>query len=406
MTQQRPSLGWAFFRSVPLSSSLLLLAAVFFAFSTFGFLIDVRNLGAHPSAGLAVEVVGWGLVGAGYFFSVTKSRRTLPLVIVVHVLLVTLPDRFAVGDASSSLLPNAVRELRVRLTADAVGLAAALTLAYACFMVFIRREGSRYLRDHTEIALAKAVHQILVPPIASRSAWFEFYGASMPSGDVGGDLVDVVRDDPNWIAYLADVAGHGVPAGVVMGMFKSAVRMRLRSPAGVDALFTDLNEVMFDLTSPNVFITCACVRHSDSGRIEFGLAGHVPILHFKTSTRTVDELSVGHVPVGVFKESTFRCGQATVAPGDLLLVLSDGLTEVFNAEGQEFGLERVKQVVIELSGSSLQSLFDAVMSRVRAHGPQVDDQTLLLVRCCSGADAGAGPIRPSGIAGAGPVQSG
>ena len=406
MTQQRPSLGWVFFRSVPLTSSLLLLAAVFFAFYTFGFLIDVRNLGAHPAAGLAVEVVGWGLVGAGYFFSVTKSRRTLPLVIVVHVLLVSLPDRCATGDASSSLLPNAVRELRVRLTVDAVGLAAGLTLAYACFMVFIRREGSRYLRDHTEIALAKAVHQILVPPIASRSAWFEFYGASMPSGDVGGDLLDVVRDDPNWIAYLADVAGHGVPAGVVMGMFKSAARMRLRSPAGVDALFTDLNEVMFDLTSPNVFITCACVRHSDSGRVEFGLAGHVPILHFKASTRTVDELSVGHVPVGAFKESTFRCGQATVAPGDLLLVLSDGLTEVFNADGEEFGLERVKQVVIDLSGTSLQSLFDAVMSRVRAHGPQVDDQTLLLVRCCSGADAGAGPIPPSGIAGAGPVRSG
>lgn len=406
MTQQRPSLGWAFFRSVPLSSSLLLLAAVFFAFSTFGFLIDVRNLGAHPAAGLAVEVVGWGLVGAGYFFSATKSRRVLPLVIVVHVLLVTLPDRFAVGDTTASLLPDAVRDMKVRLTLDAVGSVAALTLSYACFMVFIRREGSRYLRDHTEIALAKAVHQILVPPIASRSAWFEFYGASMPSGDVGGDLVDVVRDDQNWIAYIADVSGHGVAAGVVMGMFKSAARMRLRSPAGVDALFTDLNQVMFDLKSPNMFITCACVRYCDSGRIEFGLAGHVPILHFKNSTRTVDELSVGHVPVGIFKESTYRCGQASIAPGDLLLVLSDGLTEVFNEDGEEFGLERVKQVVVEHSGSSLQSLFDAVMSRVRAHGPQVDDQTLLLVRCCRDADAGAGPLPFSGLAGAAAVRSG
>jgi len=388
VTQQRPSLGWDFFRSVPLSSSLLLLAAVFCAFSTFGFLIDVRNLGAHPAAGLAVEVVGWGLVGAGYFISATKSRRILPLVIVMHVLLVTQPERFAVGDTPSSLLPNAVRNLKVRLTVDAVGSVAALMLCYGCFMVFIRREGSRYLRDHTEIALAKAVHQILVPPIASRSAQFEFYGASIPSADVGGDLVDVVRDDPKWIAYIADVSGHGVPAGVVMGMFKSAARMRLRSPAGVDALFTDLNQVMVDLMSPNMFITCACVRHSDSGRIEFGLAGHLPILHFKDSTRTVDELSVGHVPVGVFEESTFRCGQATVAPGDLLLVLSDGLTEVFNADGDEFGLERVKQVMIEHSGTSLQNLFDAVMSRVRAHGPQVDDQTLLLVRCCRDADSG------------------
>lgn len=124
MTQHRPSLGWAFFRSVPLRSSLLVLAAVFFAFSTFGFLIDVSDLGAHPAAWLAVEVVGWGLVGAGYFFSATRSRRTLPLVIVAHVLLVTLPDSFAVGDTSFSLLPHAGRDLEVRLTVDAVGLAA------------------------------------------------------------------------------------------------------------------------------------------------------------------------------------------------------------------------------------------------------------------------------------------
>jgi serine phosphatase RsbU (regulator of sigma subunit) len=389
MTQHRPSLGWAFFRSVPLNASLLLLAAVFFAFCTFGFLIDVSDLATHPASWLPIEVIGWGFVGAGYFLAATRFRAALPLVIVVHVALVTLADRLDVSDTSSVLLRKPMRDLKTRLTVDAVGVAAALSLGYACFMAFIRQEGSRYLRDHTEIALAKTVHDILVPPIASRSAQFEFYGASMPSGDVGGDLVDVVHDDANWIAYVADVSGHGVPAGVVMGMFKSAARMRLRSTATVDALFTDLNEVMFDLKSPNMFVTCACVRNIGSGGIEFGLAGHVPILHFKNSCGSVEELTAGHVPVGMFKESTFRVGRAAVAPGDLLLVLSDGLTEVFDAAGEEFGLDRVKQVVIEHSSASLQSLFDAVMSRVRAHGPQIDDQTLLLVRCCRSEDAAA-----------------
>jgi len=390
MTQQRPSLGWTFFRSVPFRSSLPFLAAVFFASSTLGFLIDIKDLGAHPAAGLMVEVVGWGLVGAGYAFSAIRSRKLLPLVIVAHVLLTALPDRFAGRDVVSSSLADTRRDLRVRLRIDAAGSGAALALGYVCFMVFIRREGSRYLRYHTEIALAKTLHRSLVPPIRSRSALFEFYGASVPSGEVGGDLLDLILDGRNWIAYVADVSGHGVPAGVVMGMFKSAARMRLRSPAGVDALFTDLNRVMFDLKSSNMFITCACVRNSDSSHIEFGLAGHLPILHFKFSTRTIDELSVGHVPLGILEDSAFQCGEARFESGDVLVILTDGLTEVFSADGEEFGLERLKQVVIEHSDSPLDNLYDAVMRRVRAHGPQVDDQTLLLVRCGGRADGSTG----------------
>ena len=330
---------------------------------------------------MMVGVLGWGLVGAGYAFSAIRSRKLLPLVIVAHVLLTSQPDHFAGSDAGSSLRAGTVRNLEVRLRIDAAGSAAALTLGYVCFMMFFRREGPRYLRVHTEIALAQTLHRSLVPPIRSQSGLFEFYGASVPSGEVGGDLLDLVREGRDWMAYVADVSGHGVPAGVVMGMFKSAARMRLRSPVAVDALFTDLNRVMLELNSPNMFITCACVRQTDSGHIEFGLAGHVPILHFKFSTRTVDELSVGDVPLGILEDSAFQCGTARVESGDLLVLLTDGLTEVFNAEGGEFGLDRLKQVVLEHSDTPLGNLFDAVMSRVKAHGPQVDDQTLLLVRC-------------------------
>ncbi len=402
MTQQRPSLGWAFFRSVPFRSSVPFLAAAFFACSTLGFLIDIKDLGAHPAAGLMVEVLGWGIVGAGYAFTAIWSRKILPLVVVAHVLLTWVPERFAGRDVASSSLVDTRRELKVRLKIDAAGSGAALALGYVCFMVFVRREGSRYLRDHTEISLAKTLHRSLVPPIRSRTAVFEFYGASVPSGEVGGDLLDLVHDGRDWMAYVADVSGHGVPAGVVMGMFKSAARMRLRSPAGVDALLTDLNRVMFELNSPNMFITCACVRHSDSGHIEFGLAGHLPILHFKFSTRTVDELSVGHVPLGIFEDIAFPCGEARVESGDVLVILTDGLTEVFSADGEEFGLERLKQVVIEHSGSPLDDLYNALMSRVRAHGPQVDDQTLLLVRCGGRADGSAGlPPLHSAFAGEG-----
>ena len=81
------------------------------------------------------------------------------------------------------------------------------------------REGSRYYKLHTELALARAIHRELVPPISRQIGEYEFRGVSIPSGEVGGDLVDLVDHDEGsaWTAYVTDVSGHGVPSGVLMG---------------------------------------------------------------------------------------------------------------------------------------------------------------------------------------------
>ena len=96
-----------------------------------------------------------------------------------------------------------------------------------------------YLRARAEIELARQIHQVLVPAVARTVGEYEFAGFSAPSGDVGGDLVDVVSHGTDlwspraggaadgWFGYVADVSGHGVSSGLVMGMFKSALRMRL-----------------------------------------------------------------------------------------------------------------------------------------------------------------------------------
>jgi len=88
---------------------------------------------------------------------------------------------------------------------------------------------------HTEIELASRIQQQLVPPIQATVGSFEAYGVSLPSGTVGGDLIDLIQADGLLCAYVADVAGHGVAAGVMMSMVKTAVRMhfmaRSRPPA-------------------------------------------------------------------------------------------------------------------------------------------------------------------------------
>src|SRR5579875_2389390 len=105
---------------------------------------------------------------------------------------------------------------------------------YGLFLYSFITEGRRYYDTLTEIRLAGAIHRSLVPEIQTVVNPFEFYGCSWPSGEVSGDLVDLVQYNRGWFAYVADVSGHGVPAGVLMTMVKSAARTWLAAvgPSG------------------------------------------------------------------------------------------------------------------------------------------------------------------------------
>ena len=141
------------------------------------------------------------------------------------------------------------------------------------------------MRTHAEIELAGDIHRHLVPAIATTADRFEFHGMSLPSQAVGGDLVDLVQLDRGWIGYVADVSGHGVGSGLLMGIVKSAVRTRLRQDATLAGLLTDVNPVVFDLSKPNMFVTLAAVQSDGTDRLTFATAGHLPILHYSAGER-------------------------------------------------------------------------------------------------------------------------
>ena len=104
---------------------------------------------------------------------------------------------------------------------------AGIVAAYSPMIHFFTVEGKRYFEIRTEMALAAEIHGALVPACAASVGGFEIYGASVPSGDVGGDLVDVVELPQGWLGYVADVSGHGVQSGVLMAMFKTALRAQI-----------------------------------------------------------------------------------------------------------------------------------------------------------------------------------
>ncbi|MEP6917362.1 MAG: SpoIIE family protein phosphatase, partial [Acidobacteriota bacterium] len=237
---------FAFWRSVPASSNLIFLAGVFFMFVPAGLLGDIAVMGASPASRLVIMALLSGMLAVSYVLVIRHRPRWLPLLIVVHLLIVGQGDRIA-GRVGPPLTGEA---LRARLAVDVNGSTSAIVVAFALLSQYIRREGTRYVRAHTEIALAHEIHTLLVPPIARRLGRFDFRGISLPSGAVGGDLIDLVESPAGWTSYVADVSGHGVAAGLLMGMVKSTARTQLRTDWRLDALLNTLNDVLFDLKGP------------------------------------------------------------------------------------------------------------------------------------------------------------
>jgi hypothetical protein len=160
-----------------------------------------------------------------------------------------------------------------RLLVDGLGTMLTVMVGYTCFPRFINVTAARHLRAQAEIALARDIHRVLVPEIHRTAGEYEFFGWSVPSGDVGGDLVDLVETHDGWLGYVADVSGHGVASGVVMGMFKSGVRTRVRSGGTVGGLLGDVDQVLMPLKQPNMYVTAACIRGGPDGTLDCAVGG-------------------------------------------------------------------------------------------------------------------------------------
>ena len=248
------------------------------------------------------------------------------------------------------------------------------------FLLFFQRESKRFFAAHTEIRLAAEIHRSLVPDLSLKTGEFELFGASFPSGAVGGDLVDVVADNNGWFAYVADVSGHGVPAGVLMSMTKSAVRMRLASRANDSALLSDMNNVLKPLLTSNMFVTFAYAAWNGGPDLAFSSAGHVPLLHCQALSGRIEKCSAANLPLGILPDQRFASGRLHLDPGDILAIVSDGFTETFDSEGSEFGMTGIEEVVQGARNKELREISAELRSRVREYGKQIDDQTILLVR--------------------------
>jgi sigma-B regulation protein RsbU (phosphoserine phosphatase) len=209
----------------------------------------------------------------------------------------------------------------------------------------------------------------------------------MPSYKVGGDLVDVVElADGDTVAYLADIAGHGLQAGILMGMLKTAARMALldgtRNQGGgtLSMLMERLNRVLPGVKEAHMYATFSALRLNLDGQAFYGLAASPPLLHWRAAQKDIVRIEEEQFPLALLPVAGFTASPLGMAPGDVVLIATDGISEVCSKTGVEFGTERLETLMTNHVGLPLGDLAAFIFEAVRNYGKQLDDQTLLMVR--------------------------
>jgi hypothetical protein len=345
--------------------------------------IDLMNGLRGPFWWVIAKGAVFGLTGALSLLAIRNQKRTFSTAALAFALILVLVfSRIDSALAQNILLsgpgwPN----IAGRVARDGTVSLAVLALGYALLFRSMVSQGIKHVRTRAELALAEQVQQALAPPLATRSAGYEAQGRSAASSQMGGDLLDAVDDPAGMAVYVADVAGHGIQAGVFMGMVKSSVRTALLRPGPLAGLLADLNRVIFEVkTTPATYVTFACLRCGQNGKVEYSLAGSGPILHYRAQSMKMTRLTMEQFPLGLFGNATFQSGEVDVEPGDILALATDGLPETTDAADVYFGLDRMGEIIARTPSAPLSEITESVFEAARQHGIQTDDETLVLVR--------------------------
>ena len=310
------------------------------------------------------------------------SGRTAPSVGADRSLLVQV----AVFSDSISAPFGRLRRTSLINASAAVALLIALAVIGKRFPAYVR---GRQLES--QVALARSVQRNLQPPPNRRPPSVEFAAACLPAAHVGGDFYDVTELSENCVSFVVgDVAGHGMPAALLMGLIHGAISTAewTGSSATRARSMHRLNQLLVEKSSDDRFATLFwCAYDADAGQLRYFNAGHIPPILYRgpgTSAARIERLDQGGPPLGLFSSTRYDEGLVVVSPGDLLVIVSDGIVEAENSNDEPFGDERLIAAIRESGSRPTGEIRDAIFGRVRsfAPGPNRDDQTLLVISLC------------------------
>jgi serine phosphatase RsbU (regulator of sigma subunit) len=238
--------------------------------------------------------------------------------------------------------------------------------------------------DLTDLERARQIQLTYLPADNLETDRYEVYGYNQSSALVGGDYFDYFRLRDNSIqCVLADASGHGLSAALIMSTFRALLHAEIDQWHDCAELFRVLNRSVHSGTSIVQYLTCVFLDYDEhTRRMRYINAGHFDPAVVR-SNGLVERLGGGGPPLGMFGNSTYVAAESDLGSGDLLVLFTDGLTDLRDASDELFGESRILESVRQHRTRPLKEIASVVLNEGRSFNatPQPeDDLTLFLVR--------------------------
>ena len=237
-----------------------------------------------------------------------------------------------------------------------------------------------------ELAIASDIQRGILPEGVNDWRELTVYSTYEPMEMIGGDFFDIMEKDDDLAVYVADVSGHGIPAALITAMakisFMKAAQSNLHSPR---QMFEKVNEDLFNLIKTNEYLTCFFLAMTGDYRVHYCNAGHSPAMLIRYNTGTLHTLYAEGFFIGTFLPPPvpYQEGSVQLEPGDRIIMITDGILEGINLEGEEYGLERFTGSILkykhETSGEDFKNHILQEFKDFRGANPVMDDVTLIVL---------------------------
>jgi phosphoserine phosphatase RsbU/P len=239
-------------------------------------------------------------------------------------------------------------------------------------------------RIESQLEIAREVQRSLLPDSPPRVSGFEIAAIALPNFEVGGDYYDYIPLPGNQLGIvMADVSGKGVPAALTMASFRAALRTQLRHDPDISSGLGAVNAFLVESIGDADFVTAFCATlNLESGALSYANCGHNPPLLLREDGGR-EELAGNGLVLGFTDGVTFDSHQAQMAPGDILVLYTDGVVENADPAGVEFESQGLELAVRNSWEMSAAGIVDAVIEATQSHSrtsAYEDDFTLMVVR--------------------------
>ncbi len=312
--------------------------------------------------GILLFVISIFLVGVtaqrGGIPGILRFLQTLPLLLSISIYL-------ARNVASTS------RDLEVQLAQVKQLSAAALEHEK------VKAENDRRAKELEE---ARQLQLSMLPKKLPQLPQLDIAAYMQTASEVGGDYYDFhMSEDGTLTVAIGDATGHGLKAGTMVAAVKSLF-VTLAYHPDIPHIFTRMSQTLKQMQMRGVFMALAMVKYSER-QMSVSIAGMPPMMLYRHSSSTVERINLTGLPLGSVTSYRYREMTTELQPGDVLLMLSDGLTELFNPADELFGEERVEQCLQACAQVTPEEIIACLLAEAErwAEGRKLDDDLTLVV---------------------------